>query len=99
MPSLIERNTPEEIAQHHAHRVPCVGVESATMQEEDRTTIASPIEIVKSHRTDDHLMIFGQSKHGRLEACYFEHLTEHFQLFDTIHDLSLYGTQLILHSL
>src|SRR5208282_6605351 len=60
MTTLIERDASIALAQHHRDAVPGMRGKAAAVQKQNRRATAIPIEVMKPHRTNDHLMIVGQ---------------------------------------
>src|SRR5882757_5795310 len=67
MPALVERNASEAVAKHHRHAIPGVRSQTTAVQEQKRRAGSTPIEIVKAHRTDDHLLIVRQRNRIRMK--------------------------------
>src|SRR5437870_1362265 len=57
MPALVERDTAVALMQHQGDDVPGMGVQTTSVQEHSWVTIAAPVEVVKTHRTNDQLMV------------------------------------------
>src|SRR5712671_5470241 len=67
VPALVERNASEAITKHHRYAIPGVRSQAAAVQEQNRRAGSAPIEIVKTHRADDHLMVVGQRNRIRMK--------------------------------
>jgi hypothetical protein len=85
MPTLVERYTAVAIVQHQCDDVPSVSVETATVQEDNRMTVAAPVEIVKAHRADDQLMVLREIDLARVQAGDFDRFAQHLELSGPIH--------------
>ena len=60
MAALIQRDTSKVFAQHYRYAIPGMRVDATAVQEKDRRAGTAPVEVVKAHCADDHLMVVRQ---------------------------------------
>src|SRR4029077_814974 len=85
VPTLVERNTSEAIAKHHRNAIASVRRQTAAMQEKDRGAASAPIEVVKAHQADDHLMVVGQRNRIGMKIRDSKRGAEHRDFFSAFH--------------
>src|SRR5262249_28095861 len=68
MAALIQRNTVIIRAQGQAYQVPGMRIEAAAVQEQNRVVSDdAPVEIMKAHPVDHHIVVLGQGETGYFE--------------------------------
>src|SRR5271156_1121674 len=81
MPALIERDASIAFAQHHGDAIPRMRVDAAAVQEKYRHARAAPVEVVKTHRADDHLLVLRQRDCARMKIGNLERSPKHREFF------------------
>src|SRR5580658_1555043 len=85
MPALVERDASIAFAQHHRNAIPRVRVDTAAVQKQDRHARAAPVEVVKTHRADDHLLVLRQRDRVWMKIGDVERSAKHREFFGTFH--------------
>src|SRR5580658_5590224 len=85
MPALIERDASIAFAQHHGNAIPRMRVDTAAVQEKYWRARAAPVEIVKAHRAEDHLLVLRQRDRAGMKISDVECSPKHREFFGTLH--------------